>query len=403
MVRTMTNPSRRLALLAALILLAGSATAQEPGQVVLKITVPQNTPPEAELAIGAAFNAWNPARGRYGLTRTANGVWLGELPKFEAGKVLQFKVTRGTWASVEVAADGSPIDNRRYVVQPGDQVVEITVAGWEDQTEAPPVASTAIGTIIEETVELPTFSGPRRLWIYLPPDYDEGDRRYPVIYMTDGRNLFDVAVGATNEWGMDELMERLAKEESPLTSIVVGIDHAGDDRSAEYSPWPNRWRLLGRTPGEGQAWADWLVGTLKPSIDARYRTLPGREHTTLMGSSMGGLISCYTAVRHQAVISKAGCYSPAFLKRLVGEDWLNFIRETGRDAPMRIHMDMGDAELDLFGEAILDEMAEVEATMRASGFGEDELRYQVIEQGVHTESDWRARTEDILRWLNRVD
>ena len=70
---------------------------------------------------------------------------------------------------------------------------------------------------------------------------------------------------------------------------------------------------------------------------------------------------------------------------------------------MRIHMDMGDAELDLFGEAILDEMAEVEATMRASGFGEDELRYQLIEQGVHTESDWRARTEDILRWLNRVD
>ena len=373
-------------------------------QVDLYVSVPSNTPANAVLSLGGDFNGWDPSHKRFQLTPLKDGRFKFEFKDVEIGKVLNFKVTRGNWDTVEIAESGANRDNRNIQVAQDFQSVDIRVADWADLSnkEAP---STIVGTVVLKDIELPTFPGTRKLRIYLPPGYDSNDERYPVIYMSDGQNVFDSKTANAGEWQMDELMESLAKTGSHLTSIVVAIDHAGENRRMEYLPFHHGgagWSLLdwnkGRL-GKGEAFAHWLVADLKPSIDKQYRTLPDREHTAIMGSSMGGLIACYAALRHQEVFSNAACLSSAFLKRLVANEWLAFIANTPKRLPMRFHIDMGDNEFGLFGDDILIETQEVYDALLNTGFNQSELRYQVIKGGTHDEPSWRARTQDILEWL----
>ncbi|NVK24287.1 MAG: alpha/beta hydrolase, partial [Gammaproteobacteria bacterium] len=249
---------------------------------------------------------------------------------------------------------------------------------------------------------------------YLPPDYHTTKKSYPVIYMTDGQNLFDAKTSNAGEWQMDELMQSYTTDNNPandhLVSIIVGIDHAGANRRAEYLPFdfiPTKEQLnqTGSSfqkplKGKGAEFADWLVNDLKPYIDTTYRTKPEREHTTMMGSSMGGLISCYTALRHQKTISKAACYSSAFLKRLVANNMVEYAKQKGKQKPIKIHMDMGDNEFGLFGDDILLETKEVYDALLSAGFSQNEIRNQVIKGGTHDEPSWRSRTAEIIEWLN---
>ena len=330
------------------------------------------------------------------MTKLESGQFQYLFKDVKPGTVLNFKVTRGGWQSVEIAADGSNRDNRAYLVSEQDQTIVDEVADWADLSdkEAP---STIVGEVIFEQIELPTFSGKRTLRIYLPPNYHTSAQRYPVIYMPDGQNIYDKKTATAGEWQIDELMERLSTENSELISIVVGIDHAGEYRRDEYMPFRYSWSLFS---GKGEEYADWLALTLKPYIDGKFRTLVEREHTTMIGSSMGGLISCYTVLKHQQVFSKAGCLSSAFLQRLVSDHLLNYIKQRKQELPTRFYMDMGDNEFGLFGDNILNETKEVHDTFIKAGFSPQNLRYEVIQGGTHDEPSWRNRTLDVLTWLN---
>jgi len=148
----------------------------------------------------------------------------------------------------------------------------------------------------------------RRVWVYLPPDYDTSKKSYPVLYMHDGQNLFDDATSYAGEWGVDETLDSLhAKGHTGL--IVVGIDNGGERRADEYSAWRNERLAEG---GKGEAYIQFLVDTLKPHVDARYRTQAGPEATGVMGSSMGGLISLHAMTKHPDVFGAGGIFSPAF-------------------------------------------------------------------------------------------
>jgi len=367
--------------------------------VKLLVEVPDNTPSNASLSLGGDFNSWNPTNRAYQLTKLSNGSFEFVFKEVKAGTVLNFKVTRGNWDTVEISADGSNRDNRAYLVTEQDQSIRIVVEDWADLSnkEAP---STIVGEVIFKKVELPTFSGERYLRIYLPADYYTTNKRYPVIYMTDAQNLYDKKTANAGEWQMDELMEQLHENNSPLTSIIVGIDHAGSDRGMEYLPFKTGFFS---PSGKGDKFADWLALTLKPEIDKEFRTKPGREDTTMMGSSMGGLITCYTVLKHQAIFSKAACLSSAFLKRLVSEHWLEYIGQNKKHFNTRFHMDMGDNEFGLFGDDILTETQEVYEQYLKSGFTKSEVRNLVIKGGTHDEPSWRNRTLDILTWLNSGD
>ena len=150
--------------------------------------------------------------------------------------------------------------------------------------------------VIRFDVTIPPLTGEkkRKAYIYLPDFYnDDLTRRFPVLYMFDGHNVFfDADATYGKSWGMYDYLTKTAK---PLIVVAVECNHEGNGRLREYSPFSHAGSSLGKIPGKGKAYMDWLVNTLKPQIDAKYRTLPDREHTILCGSSMGGLMALYGA------------------------------------------------------------------------------------------------------------
>ena len=175
------------------------------------------------------------------------------------------------------------------------------------QAPAPSVADPA-RLIVTEPLWMPGLERTRRLRVYLPPDYAaQPARHYPVIYLHDGQNLFDAATGFNGEWGVDELLDRLARQQG-LAAIAVGIDHGGERRNSEINPWDHE--RLGK--GEGFAYLRFLVETVKPYVDARWRTRPESASTALIGSSLGGLVTHAALHRHREVFGLGGVLSPAF-------------------------------------------------------------------------------------------
>jgi predicted alpha/beta superfamily hydrolase len=170
--------------------------------------------------------------------------------------------------------------------------------------------STALPSVqvLPEPLAMPGLARSRTLRLCLPPSYgNEPRRRYPVIYMHDGQNLFDAATGYAGEWGVDETMLALARE-TGFEALVVGIDNGREKRNSEMAPYDHK--ELGKA--EGPAYLDFIVKTVKPFIDAGWRTEPSREHTALIGSSLGGLISHAALLSHGEVFGRYGLFSPSY-------------------------------------------------------------------------------------------
>jgi predicted alpha/beta superfamily hydrolase len=228
----------------------------------------------------------------------------------------------------------------------------------------------------------PQLGNARTLLVYLPPSYHFSGNRYPVLYMQDGQNLFDAATAFGGvEWQVDETMEMLAGE--GLEAIVVGVHHGGNDRIAEYNPFP-----FGRWVGRGEAYLDFLVHTIKPMIDATFNTEPGRWHTGLVGSSMGGLISLYGFFRYPHIFGLVGAMSPSL--------WLaqGAIYDYVRGQPFnagRIYLDNGTRE------SSAKPMRDV---LKAKGYRPRvNLRYVSGKGDRHSEWAWAKRLPEALRFL----
>ena len=231
----------------------------------------------------------------------------------------------------------------------------------------------------------------RRVWVYLPPDYAGGSRRYPVLYMQDGQNLFDEAASFRGSWRVDEALDGLVRQGRGRAAIVVGIDNGRAERASEYCPWD----ALDAAPrGRALAYADFVALDLKPVVDNRYRTLPGREHTAVAGSSLGGLISLTIALRHQGLFSRAGVLSPAF--HFAREPVLKFVRMTPVVNSLRVYMDVGTDEGPRREEYLADARA-VDGLLAGKGLVRRKL--VIDEGGVHHESAWGRRFPEAFRWL----
>lgn len=183
----------------------------------------------------------------------------------------------------------------------------------------------------------PQLQNRRDILVYLPPSYHRSDNHYPVIYMQDGQNLFDNATSFAGEWGVDETMEMLGYEEG-LEAIIVGVPNSGTHRMDEYTPFRDR-RLGG---GRADDYLRFLTETLKPQIDASFRTLPTRRHTGLMGSSLGGLLALYGFFRFSAVFGFAGVMSPSLW--FAGEAIFDFVEHAAYH-PGKLYLDAGTREL----------------------------------------------------------
>ncbi|MBI2511938.1 MAG: hypothetical protein HYV96_08165 [Opitutae bacterium] len=252
------------------------------------------------------------------------------------------------------------------------------------------------------------FAGARHVDVWLPPGYDaNAAERYPVLYMHDGQNLFDpnLSYGGVT-WGIDEAMHRLIAAGKTRGAIVVGVWNNGYDRVPEYMPrkavtapelplWPNGPRLTAAQI-KSDAYLKFLVEELKPFIDRTYRTLPDRTHTSIMGSSMGGLISAYALAEHPAVFGAAGCVSTHWP---IGDGCAIdfFAQNLPHAGAHRLYFDFGTATLDASYEPYQQRM---DAALRTLGYteGRDWLTKK-FPGAAHNEQSWSARIDLPLEFL----
>lgn len=213
---------------------------------------------------------------------------------------------------------------------------------WRDyrQERGVGVHHTVVGNLkVLRQLWSPQLRNRRDILVYLPPSYEVSDRRYPVLYMHDGQNLFDAATSYVGEWEVDETMEGLAYTEG-LEAIVVGIPNMGQERLAEYGPFYDAHHR--NRGGRGERYVNFLAETVKPLIDGDFRTRPERVYTGVLGSSMGGLISLYAFFRCPEVFGFAGVMSPSFwFAQNAIFDYVAQMEYT----PGKIYLDAGTREL----------------------------------------------------------
>ena len=353
-------------------------------QLTITITsIPTATPPNSDIYIAGNFNSWNPGSASYLLTDNNDGTY--SITFSPSVGTIEFKFTRGSWETVEGKSSGGYIPNRSYVYSGGGQFLDVSIAGWQDLSGTH--TATANVQILDEDFYIPQLNRNRRIWLYLPPDYATSTKNYPVIYMHDGQNLFDAFYSFAGEWKIDESMDDLFIQ-GDFGAIVVGIDNGGGERSNEYSPWINP----GFGGGDGEAYASFLVNTLKPYIDSTYRTLPGREYTAIAGSSLGANISLYTAIEYQDVFSKVGVFSPAFW---FSDSCYVHLHEKGISEDLRIYFVAGAHESD---NNITDMTAMYDALIQ-EGQDINEMQFLSIADGAHSEWFWAREYPDAYEWL----
>ena len=260
--------------------------------------------------------------------------------------------------------------------------------GVVDSATAPVAASTAGPgvSVLSPKLMIPGLNRERTVRLYLPPGYAASTKRYPVLYMHDGQNLFDASTAYAGEWGVDETLDTLAKTQG-LEIIVVGIDNGGDKRMTELNPWD--FGSFGK--GEGAQYMDFIVKVVKPQIDATYRTLPGREATGIMGSSMGGLISQYAILQYPQVFSKAGIFSPAYWPGMAVFDMTAKQRPA---ADARLALYMGGKE----GDAVA-HYEQMLAQLKAQGHPAGNTWSKLTPKAEHNEAAWRSEFGAAVQWM----
>ncbi|MER6434333.1 alpha/beta hydrolase-fold protein [Streptomyces sp900105245] len=254
------------------------------------------------------------------------------------------------------------------------------------------------GTPKGRIITLPDFFSPqlnnrRNVNIYLPPSYGENlAKNYPVLYMHDGQNLFDArtAFGGV-EWQVDETMDRLVGEGAIREAIVVGINNTAD-RIGEYTPSTDS----AYGGGEADTYLDFIQQTLKPYIDTHYRTLTSVSDTLMVGSSLGGLLSCYAGWTRSSVYGSVGCMSSSFWWD--DETFSHAVEVYQGKKPERFYLDAGG------NNDGATETARFRDELLADGYvsGADLLHiYDPI--GMHNESSWARRLPKALAYLLPVE
>ncbi len=353
-------------------------------QLTLHITVPQNTPLLDEIHVGGTFNSWNPSDGNYTLTANTDGSY--QITFNPPVGNFEFKFTRGSWPTVEADANGVDIGDRTLYYGGGQQTENLTVESWLDLGPTSPTMGIGVYWL-DDDMHIAQLNRNRRVWIYLPPNYYSSNEYYRVLYMHDAQNLFDVSTSFSGEWEIDETLNDLFAN-GDAGAIVVGIDNGEAFRIDEYSPWNNP----NYGGGEGDLYIDFIVQTLKPLVDANFRTLSGREHTGIMGSSMGGLISMYGAIEHQAVFGKAGILSPSFW---FSSEAYTHVTNTGMQENMRIVLMAGEQE----SSSMVTNLNTMYATLTDAGFLPNDINITTHWDGQHAEWYWRREFWWVYQWL----
>lgn len=276
---------------------------------------------------------------------------------------------------------------------------------WHDYTNtgASHAGHTVVGVLkVRERIWSPQLKNRRDIFVHLPPSYEEedGQRRYPVLYMHDGQNLFDESQSFAGEWRVDETMLELSSLQ--IEAIIVGVPNMKSDRLAEYSPFDDP----RHGPGRGEKYLSFLADTVKPLVDRDFRTLPQRAYTGIIGSSMGGLISLYGFFHRPEIFGLAGVMSPSFW--YANRAIYSYVEQAPFN-PGKIYMDVGTRE---YGGSVTEKAARRQSRRHYAAVRRMKrvlvrkgyrLRQQLLvveERGAgHNEPSWARRLPYALHFL----
>jgi enterochelin esterase-like enzyme len=279
-----------------------------------------------------------------------------------------------------------------------------TSAVTGQERTAPPCKHTVTGELQVFRFDSKIFGNTRMLRVWLPPGYADvanQSKRYPVLYMFDGQDLFDACTGpdAKYEWQVDETMTRLIAEGKVEPMIVVGIDHAGERRLIEYVPWRDFMTPEMPEP-EGRRMPDFMLHEVLPVIEAKYRIAKGAENTGIGGSSAGAVAAVYVAQQ-----------APLRFGRLLAESvvpWFGngqLVRDSANIgiAPERVWFGVGGKEAHYPGWHMTDAMQkmiqQIASNFRAAPLRPSEVKYVVDPDGGHNVEAWAKRFPDAVLFL----
>jgi predicted alpha/beta superfamily hydrolase len=245
--------------------------------------------------------------------------------------------------------------------------------------------STASKQVTTFTIEAPQLKTSKKIWVYLPKNYSTSTKKFSVIYMHDAQNLFDATTSYVGEWNVDETLDSISAQ-----VIVIGIEHGNEKRMEELTPFKNE-KYGG---GNADNYLEFIVKTLKPYVDKTYRTKTNANNTALFGSSLGGLVSYYGALKYPSVFGKIGCFSPSF--------WFNrkeifeLMKET-KSFKTKVYFLCGDNEGD---EDMINDLNAMEYQVNSKRCECKKLNKKVIiKDGQHNEKLWCNGFKKAYLWL----
>lgn len=244
--------------------------------------------------------------------------------------------------------------------------------------------STASQHVATFTIEAPELETQKKIWVYLPASYEKTQKAYSVIYMHDAQNLFDAKTSFVGEWQIDEYLDSIANDET----IIIGIEHGNEKRIDELTPYPHE-KYGG---GKGDLYLDFIKNTLKPKIDSSYKTRPESEHTIIVGSSLGGLLSFYACIQYPETFGNAGVISPSF--------WLNkeiykLVEQAQIPESSRFYFLAGSNE----SEEMIPDMEKMIVLLQRKGVHPENIKNSIIEGGEHNETLWSKYFPMVYEWL----
>ena len=375
---------------------AKSATAK----VTWQVTVPEGTPESSKVYIAGsidAFGPWQP--NAFEMAKQEDGTYRADV-ELPIGTRVEYKFTRGSWATVEKTPQGAEIQNRTFSVR-GPETVRVAIASWAIPKSAP--SSTATGDLRWMDFASEVLGSKRRVTVWLPPQYRDGVHEgFPVVYCLDGQNLFDRQWAAFGvEWEADETARDLARGPANLPLILVGIDNS-KDRFDEYTPVVDE---VSDKPVGGKAdeYLRFLVTELKPWIDREYRTLKTADTTAIVGSSLGGVFVLHALRKHPEVFGKGAAMSPSLFWGQ-GYTIQQYSQPPSDLAPrdkQRLWLDIGTRE----GKSDRGQVQAVEQTEQLAEALEQhhreriEVRTMIDSEAKHHEAAWARRLPIALEFL----
>jgi len=229
-----------------------------------------------------------------------------------------------------------------------------------------------------------------KIWVYVPPNYHTSKKKFPVIYMHDAQNLFDVTTSYAGEWKIDETLNNLYKT-TGKGFIVIAVENGGEERINEYTPWKHE-KYGG---GKGAIYIDFLKNTLKPYIDANYRTKKQAKHTAIIGSSLGGLISYYGGLKYPETFGKIGALSTSFWFSNTVED---FTKKYSKNKTSKLYLLVGKKE----GKDLVLNTIKYKKMLLETGFKSKNITSKINPEGTHNEAFWSSAFLEVITWLYNI-